>query len=167
MTDLPLNIDFQQILLHLLNFTLLFAGIYFLLYKPVRDFMKKREQNYIEMQKTADEVLAHAMEAKHEYEGKLSAADAEIAAKKKQAAEELEQFRRKKTGDANAEAERILEDARTEGQAMRDQIVDSAKEQIVDLVDEIARKALVTEDVSTTFDAFLDAAERGASDGKS
>ena len=167
MIGLPLNIDFQQILLHLLNFTLLFAGLYFLLYNPVRKFMKKREQRYEEMQRSADEVLEHAMEAKNTYEGKLRAADEEIAAKKKQTAEELGQLRRKKTKEAEDEASRILEDARTEGQAMRDQIVDSAKEQITDLMDEIARKALVNEDVSTTFDAFLDVAERGATDGKS
>ena len=129
--------------------------------------MKKREEHYLEMQRSADEVLESATEAKDTYESKLRAADEEIAMKKKQAAEELEQLRRKKTKEAEEEASRILEDARSEGQAMRDQIVDSAKEQITDLMDEIARKALVNEDVSTTFDAFLDVAERGAADGKS
>ena len=32
---MPLNIDWQQILLHLLNFAILFAGLWLLLYKPV------------------------------------------------------------------------------------------------------------------------------------
>lgn len=41
--NLPLNIDWQQILLHAFNFVLLFAILYFLLYKPVKDFMEKRE----------------------------------------------------------------------------------------------------------------------------
>ena len=67
MTLMPLNIDIQQILLHLLNFTLLFAGLYFLLYKPVKNFMKKREQHYMDMQKSADEMLEHAQQAKKEY----------------------------------------------------------------------------------------------------
>lgn len=40
---MPLNIDWQQILLHLLNFTILAFGLYFLLYRPVRAYMKKRE----------------------------------------------------------------------------------------------------------------------------
>ena len=44
MGNLPLNIDIQQILLHLLNFTILFAGLYFILYKPVRKFMDAREE---------------------------------------------------------------------------------------------------------------------------
>ena len=36
---MPLNIDLQQICLHLFNFTLLLAILYFLLYQPVKDFM--------------------------------------------------------------------------------------------------------------------------------
>ena len=42
MTGVPLNVDWQQILLHLLNFTILFGALYILLYKPVKDFMKGR-----------------------------------------------------------------------------------------------------------------------------
>lgn len=39
--NVPLNIDWQQILLHLLNFMILFGILYFFLYKPVKDFMEK------------------------------------------------------------------------------------------------------------------------------
>ena len=34
--NIPLNIDWQQILLHALNLVLLVAGLYLLLYKPVK-----------------------------------------------------------------------------------------------------------------------------------
>lgn len=44
--NIPLNIDWQQILLHLLNFVILAGGLYFLLYKPVKQFMAKREEHY-------------------------------------------------------------------------------------------------------------------------
>ena len=47
--NIPLNIDWQQILLHLFNFAILFAILYFLLYKPVKDFMAKREEYYKNM----------------------------------------------------------------------------------------------------------------------
>lgn len=40
---IPLNVDWQQILLHLFNFIILFGGLWLLLYKPVKDFMAKRE----------------------------------------------------------------------------------------------------------------------------
>ena len=44
--NVPLNIDWQQILLHLLNFVILFAILYFLLYDPVKKFMDKRCEYY-------------------------------------------------------------------------------------------------------------------------
>ena len=49
----PLNIDWQQILLHLFNFVLLAGGLYFLLYAPVRNFMEKRAGDIAAKEKTA------------------------------------------------------------------------------------------------------------------
>ena len=86
---MPLNIDWQQILLHLLNFTLLFGILYFLLYKPVKDFMDKRVQHYQELDDQAKEALAAAEAARSEQEQKLAAADEEIAAMKDAARTEL------------------------------------------------------------------------------
>ena len=167
MDGIPLNIDLQQILLHLLNFTLLFGGLYFLLYKPVKNFMAKREDEYRKMQETADEVLEKAESAKHEYEGKLAGLDQEIAAKKKAAAEELEQMRRTREQEAEETARKIVADAKDEARAMRDQIVDGARKEITEMVEQAAEKILISEDVSTTYDAFLEAAERSVPDGNS
>ena len=161
---MPLNIDFLQILLHLLNFTLLFAGLYFLLYKPVKQFMQKREDHYKEMQTAADDMLKNAQDSKTEYETKLREIDDEIAAKKRANAIEMEKVRREKTEAAEKEAAKILEDAKAEGRAVRDQIVSGARSQITEMVEEIARKTLISEDESTTFDAFLDAAEKDLSE---
>ena len=49
---MPLNIDWQQILLHAFNFIILAAGLTFLLFKPVRKFMQERQEKY---RKTAEE----------------------------------------------------------------------------------------------------------------
>ena len=43
---IPLNIDWQQILLHVFNFVILVGGLYFLLYNPIRKFIAKREEHY-------------------------------------------------------------------------------------------------------------------------
>ena len=58
--NIPLNIDWQQILLHLLNFAILAGGLYLLLYKPVKAFMAKREDWY---QAQADEAEKTRQEA--------------------------------------------------------------------------------------------------------
>ena len=52
---MPLNINFQQILLHMFNFVILAFGLYMLLYKPVVAFMKKREDHFADLEKQAQE----------------------------------------------------------------------------------------------------------------
>ena len=39
--QIPLNIDWQQILLHWLNLAILAGGLYFLLFKPVKQFLRR------------------------------------------------------------------------------------------------------------------------------
>ena len=58
--NIPLNIDIQQICLHLLNVAILTFGLYMLLYKPVKDFMEKREAYYRDMDDQANAKLAEA-----------------------------------------------------------------------------------------------------------
>ena len=50
---MPLNIDWQQILLHLFNFCILAIALYFLLYKPIKKYMAKRDAYYDEQAKNA------------------------------------------------------------------------------------------------------------------
>ena len=53
MSNIPLNIDWQQILLHFFNFSILVGGLYLLLFKPVKNFMDKREKHYADMESAA------------------------------------------------------------------------------------------------------------------
>ena len=39
--EIPLNVDWQQILLHLFNFIILFGGLWLLLYKAVKKRLSK------------------------------------------------------------------------------------------------------------------------------
>ena len=71
--NIPLNIDWQQILLHFFNFSILVGGLYLLLFKPVKDFMAKREQHY---QAIDDDAAAKLREA----EEKVKSADERVAA---------------------------------------------------------------------------------------
>ena len=57
---MPLNINFQQILLHMFNFVILAFGLYMLLYKPVVAFMKKREDHFADLEKQAQTSCSRA-----------------------------------------------------------------------------------------------------------
>ena len=54
---IPLNIDWQHILLHVFNFVILVGGLYFLLYNPIRKFIAKREEHYRKLDEEANAKL--------------------------------------------------------------------------------------------------------------
>lgn len=160
MSNIPLNIDFQQVLLHLLNFAVLFAILYFLLYKPVKSFMDKRKKEYEEMDQQAAEKLDDARRTLEEYEGKLKAADEEIRLKMDQAALESQKHCADLEDQAKLKAQEILDQARSQAETEKDRILDQAGESVVRMASEAARK-VVFENSSQAFDEFLKSAEQG------
>ena len=100
--NIPLNIDWQQILLHLLNFVILAGGLYLLLYKPVKTFMEKRQQYYQEQDAKAAKTLADAEKTAAEVRQQLKNADADAAAKLAAAQKSAAVVRRTGTGGANS-----------------------------------------------------------------
>ena len=74
---IPLNINWQQILLHLFNFAVLFGILYYLLYSPVKKFMAKREEYYKKMDDDAKKNLENSENAMKEYKDKISNAEKE------------------------------------------------------------------------------------------
>ena len=76
--NIPLNVDWQQILLHWMNLAILTGGLYFLLYKPVKRFMEKREAYYRDLEEQAAGKLREAEELKASYQAKLDGAEEEI-----------------------------------------------------------------------------------------
>lgn len=77
--NIPMNIDWQQILLHLFNFAILAGGLYLLLYRPVKQFIEQREEHYRQMRDEAEQTRTQAGQLRDEYQLKLSEADADIA----------------------------------------------------------------------------------------
>ena len=73
----PLNIDWQQILLHMFNLIILTGGLYFLLYQPVTAFMKKRQEYYAGLEADAQAKLQEAEQKVREADETLSGMQAE------------------------------------------------------------------------------------------
>ena len=102
--NIPLNIDWQQILLHLFNFTILAGGLYLLLYRPVKEFMQKRDAYYQGINDQAEQLKQQADQLKKDYQQKLSDADSEIVQKRADAQKQLEAFRQQQVSQAEKEA---------------------------------------------------------------
>ncbi len=161
---MPLNIDFQQIFLHLFNFTLLFAILYYLLYRPVKNFMAKREEYYEKMDAEANQHLADAIKQKNEYQTLRMEADSEISEEKKKIHRELDMLCAKRISQAEETAAKIISEARHNAEKEKENILKSAQDEISEMVTTATEKLVLESSASEAFEQFLDAAEGGSSD---
>ena len=160
---MPLNIDWQQILLHLLNFVILAGGLYFLLYKPVEDFMGKRARQYRELDEQARRDREEAKAMRRSAKEKLNAVHEEIAQMRIKAGDEIEAEKQQMVAEARAEARRILETAGKTAEQRSKKAIADTNEEIRDLAMEAVRKMLLSDE--NALDRFLDAAESGSGNG--
>lgn len=154
-----LGIDIQQILLHLMNFGILFFGLYFLLYNPVKKFMDGRVEHYKKLEEDAQKNLSDAEALKKEHEEALANVKSEISEMRAQADRELSEYRESQTSAAKEEAKKIIDNATEAAVRERDRIVDESSAELTDLAVKAAKKVM-DEPVSDTYDRFLDAAEK-------
>lgn len=162
MTGLPLNVDWQQMLLHLLNFTILFGALYILLYKPVKNFMDGRDAHYADMDSRANQALADAESSKASYEQKGRDFDDELRVRRSSLSREIEAERERRLADAKSEAEKLIADARSEADREKKEIIESAQKEITEMVTDAMEKLTLEQTASDAFDQFLDAAEEAA-----
>lgn len=146
--SIPLNIDWQQILLHFFNFAILGGGLYFLLYKPVKRFMDQRVAYYQEMEKEAADKMEQAKAHEQEYKNRLENADLEVNKKKEQAAKDAEKIAETILDDANKQKEQILAEAKKAAEHEKEKMIQDAKEEIVGLAMAATVKMLHGEAVS-------------------
>lgn len=163
MTGVPLNIDWQQILLHLLNFAILFFVLYLVLYKPVKNFMDKRKAGYDEMDEKAKANLADSEKAKEEYETKLAEAEKSAADIKNKAHQDAAASAKEITDAAHEEASQIIAKAQKQAQDEQKRIVSETSQQIEQLAKDAAKRAIF-DSTSDAYDSFLDDVEGKAND---
>ena len=138
--NIPLNIDWQQILLHFFNFSILVGGLYLLLFKPVKRFMEKREKHYADM-----EAAAVAREKDTEA---LKAAMAQREA----------DFAQQQRDAAKAQADKILSDAKDAAESERQKIVAEANREAVAIAEDAMEKLMAAQ-TAQAYDAFVNAAK--------
>ena len=155
--NIPLNIDWQQILLHFFNFSILVGGLYLLLFKPVKSFMAKREKHYADMESAAVAREKDTEELKAEMAKREAAFDTELE-EKRAAAKEAEAFAQQQRDAAKAQADRILSDAKSAAENERQKIVAEANREAVAIAEEAMEKLLAKE-TSRAYDSFVNAAE--------
>ena len=156
--QLPLNIDWQQILLHTLNLVILVGGLYALLFKPVKKFMDQRTENYQKMKADAENAQAQAESLKAELSERMKQADAEAQTYRQEAMARAEKEAGAVLDSARSQAEKIVNAAREKAANEEKQIVQNAQSEIARLSVEATQK-LMDYKLSDVYNQFLDSAE--------
>ncbi len=139
---MPLNIDFLQILLHMLNFVILAGGLSLLLFKPVSRFLEQRQQYFADLEKKSLEAQEETGRLQAEYEQKLHDAEEEIRARKKTAEMEWSETAAQYINAAKEKAAAIIDNAEHEAEERKEHILESAQTEIGELVVAATQKLL-------------------------
>lgn len=160
---MPLNIDFLQILLHMLNFVILAGGLTFLLFNPVSRFLEQRREQFAEAEKRNRESAEENERLREEYEQKLRDADREISDKKKMVEKEWADISEQYIIEAKEKASAIILAAEQEAEDRKEHILESAQAEIGELVVTATQKLLsdtvTPERNSALYDEFIRVAE--------
>lgn len=152
---MPLNINWQQILMHLFNFFLLLAILYFLLYEPVVAFIKNREQEYKEMDDKAKQNLAKSEELLQANQEKMANVEKEVKAYRKDKFNEVITQVNEKLDYAKQQEKVIIDDAKKQAIIEHDKILEQARKEVKKMAME-ATKAMVGANEKDDFDDFID-----------
>ncbi len=140
--NIPLNINWQQILLHWFNLAILTGGLYFLLYKPVKDFMEKREAYYQNREEESEKCFQNASSKEQELNRRLGEVEEELSKKRKQALAEIIQNRELELAETRKQCEKMVNDAKVISEQERKRIVDGAREEVAQLAIEAMNKLM-------------------------
>ncbi len=159
---MPLNIDWQQILLHWMNLAILTGGLYFLLFEPVKRFMDQRAAHYRELERQAADKLAEAERIKADCQAKLAQADEEIRQERLKAQQTTAQAAQERLDQAEEQARRIVSKAKAEAEQNRERVLRESQKEMRELAAKAAKK-LAAKPGDDFFDQFLDLTEEGGS----
>ena len=159
--NIPLNIDWQQILLHWMNLAILTGGLYFLLYKPVKQFMEKRQEYYRQMDEQAVQKLKEAEDLKTAYQEKMDGAAEEIRQSRAKAQAAVQQS----VEEQMTLARQIVAKARADAATSRERALRESQLELQELTAAAIKKLTATND-KDPFNQFLDLAEGGEGDAK-
>ena len=123
-----------------INIFILFTAMSYLLFNPVRDMLKKRQDKITSDRENAESDKKEASALKAEYEARLKDAHKEAEAILNDARKTAMHNEQKIIDEAKAEAARIIERANVEAELEKQKLSDEVKQQIVTVAAVMASK---------------------------
>lgn len=133
---------------------ILFLALSYLLFNPVRDMLKKRQEKIQSDIETANKDKEDAAELKEQYDAKIKQADTEVeailaGARKKAVASEAQII-----SEAKEEAARIIAQARNEAELEKQKAADEMKQEMIQIASLMAGK-VVSASIDTNIQSSL------------
>lgn len=133
-----LNLDVATIGFQIVNFLVLAALLYYLLFRPVMRNVKERAAEKERLTRQITEEQQETAKLRAELEARLTNAEEEAAAIVATAQEQAEAERKTLLQEAQAEVERILVEAHADAHRLRQQAVDDFHDELLDTILEIS-----------------------------
>lgn len=152
---MPLNIDWQQIVLHLFNFFLLVLVLYVLVYKPVVKFMASREQYFQDKENQANERILQAEQIKSENKKRLENIQGEIENIKNEKMKRIHEESQKHIEESKIKGQEIIDRSHEKAERDREKLLSDAKKEIKEIALEASKK--ISDGDKDLIDQFIEA----------
>ena len=141
-SDALLGLSLTKVLLHLLNFAILFTCLWLILYKPVKKAVQERQDRIAKQRQEAEENLNAAKTAREESERRLGAIDEEIAEKRRASDAAATAAYEETVGRAEERAAVIIHDAEVRAEQETQRAIEEAKDEIKDVAVSLAENII-------------------------
>ena len=143
-------------LITMFNVFLLFLILSYVLFNPVRNMLKKRQDKITSDRENAENAKADALAMKQEYEEKLKQVDKEAESILSEARKVAMHNEQKIVEEAKQEAARIIERANTEAELEKRRVADEVKQQIIAVAQVMASKMVAKSLSDADSDALIE-----------
>lgn len=152
---MPLNINWQQILLHAFNFLILTFGLYWFLYAPIRKFIEEREKFYRNRETETEQKLNDAQVLLDEHKAQLDGLQQEMQAYSDKVRKETNEKVQERIENARKQEMQILQEAHNTALRQKQLMMEEAKQEMREFALETAKR-ITTGDQEDMYDDFLE-----------
>ncbi len=137
-----LGVNGPFLLSQIVNFLILFAALYFLLWKRILKMLDERKQRIAQGLADAEQARRERERAEAEYQQRIERAEQEREEILAKAVGEGEQAREEVLTEARAEAERIIAEARADAERDRQEMLAELRSQVASLAIAVSNKII-------------------------
>ncbi len=137
-----LNFDIPTIIFEIINFLVLTALLYYLLFRPIQRRVNQRAKEKRRQEEEIARKLEEAESMREELENRLAHIDDQITEIIGDAQERMEEIRQTTINNARQEAERILKAANSEAGQLQEKAVSDHMDEILEAIREVSQQVI-------------------------